>query len=72
MLHDPYTGRVVAFVRGPDTSDDVQIDHVVALADAWRTGAHALTDRERGNLAGDPLNLLAVDGPTNLLAKGGQ
>lgn len=64
-LHDPYTGRMIAFVRGPDTSDDVQIDHVVALAAAWRTGAQELTDRQRRDLAGDPLNLLAVDGPTN-------
>lgn len=64
-LHDPYTGRTIAFVRGADTSDDVQIDHIVALADAWRTGAASLTDQQRRNLAGDPLNLIAVDGPTN-------
>lgn len=51
-LHDPYTGRTIAFVRGADTSDDVQIDHIVALADAWRTGAASLTDQQRRNLAG--------------------
>ena len=38
-LHDPYTGKKIAFVRGVGTSTAVQIDHVVALADAWRTGA---------------------------------
>jgi hypothetical protein len=38
-LHDPYTGHTIAFVRGRSTSTAVQIDHVVALADAWRTGA---------------------------------
>lgn len=64
-LHDPYTGRPIAFIRGAGTSDDVQIDHIVALADAWRTGAASLTDQQRRNLAGDPLNLIAVDGPTN-------
>src|SRR5690606_32351751 len=44
---------------------DVQIDHVVALSDAWQKGAQgwdAQTMREFGN---DPLNLLAVDGRLN-------
>ena len=39
-LHDPYTGTTIAFQRGQATSDDVQIDHVVALSNAWQTGAH--------------------------------
>lgn len=64
-LHDPYTGTVIAFVRGGSTSDDVQIDHVVALSDAWQTGAQQLTAQERQNLANDPINLQATDGPTN-------
>ncbi|MET3805759.1 hypothetical protein ABIB25_002763 [Nakamurella sp. UYEF19] len=64
-LHDPYTGRTIAFVRGKNTSDDVQIDHVVALSDAWQTGAQNLTPGQRQDLANDPLELLAVDGPTN-------
>lgn len=64
-LADPYTGKQIAFTRGPGTSDDVQIDHVVALSNAWQTGAQALTDGERLLLANDPLNLMAVDGPTN-------
>ncbi len=34
-LEDPYSGRTIEFRRGEDTSDDVQIDHVVALSDAW-------------------------------------
>src|SRR5690606_3191514 len=37
-LAEPYSGRVVAFERGDDTSALVQIDHVVALADAWQKG----------------------------------
>lgn len=64
-LHDPYTGEVIEFVRGPDTSDDVQIDHVVALSNAWQTGAQQLTSEQRAKLANDPLELLAVKGEAN-------
>jgi hypothetical protein len=64
-LHDPYTGRSIAFVRGLRTSTAVQIDHVVALANAWRTGAQKLSQAQRIDLANDPVNLFAVDGPTN-------
>lgn len=65
-LHDPYTGRDISFVRGPATSADVQVDHVVALGDAWQKGAQQLTGDQRLAFANDPLNLLAVDGPTNV------
>ena len=64
-LRDPYTRKVIAFTRGPSTSDRVQIDHVVALANAWRTGAQRLSKAQRERLANDPINLFAVDGPTN-------
>lgn len=64
-LHDPYVPVTIEFVRGNDTSMAVQIDHVVALLNAWETGAQQLTQTERISLANDPLNLLAVDGPTN-------
>jgi hypothetical protein len=64
-LADPYTGRTITFRRGQDTSDDVQIDHVVALSNAWQTGAQQLDARTRELFGNDPLNLLAVDGPTN-------
>lgn len=37
-LDDPYTATTIFFVRGPN-SGDVQIDHVVALSDAWQKGA---------------------------------
>jgi hypothetical protein len=43
----------------------VQIDHVVALSNAWSTGAQSISATSRYQLANDPLNLLAVDGPTN-------
>lgn len=64
-LQDPYTGSVIQFKRGSGTSDDVQIDHVVALSDAWQKGAQQLSAAERKQLANDPLELLAVDGKTN-------
>lgn len=64
-LHDPYTGKTIEFKRGADTSSAVQIDHVVALSDAWQTGARQLPKERRIALANDPLELLAVDGPTN-------
>ncbi|MDJ0355672.1 DUF1524 domain-containing protein [Paenarthrobacter sp. PH39-S1] len=64
-LHDPYTATAIAFTRGTSTSSAVQIDHVVALSDAWQKGAQQLTLAQRTALANDPLNLLAVDGPTN-------
>lgn len=65
VLQDPYTGKTINFVRGSESSQSVQIDHVVALSDAWQKGAQQLTYAERVNLANDPLELLAVDGPAN-------
>lgn len=62
---DPYTGRHLSFVRGPKTSEAIQIDHVVALADAWRSGAAEWSDLERRRFANDPLNLLAAEGEAN-------
>jgi hypothetical protein len=64
-LHDPYRGETIAFVRGPTTSDAVQIDHVVSLADAWYKGARDWDDRRRRDFANDPRNLLAVSGKSN-------
>lgn len=64
-LHDPYTGTTIQFTRGQGTSDDVQIDHVVALSDAWQKGAQNLDVSVRTEFANDPLNLLATDGRTN-------
>lgn len=64
-LEDAYTGRIIHFTRGPVTSAAVQIDHMVALSNAWQTGAQQLSMEQRTDLANDPLNLRAVDGPTN-------
>lgn len=62
---EPYTGKTVAFQRGNDTSILVQIDHVVALSNAWQTGAQQLTHAQRVSFSNDPLNLLAADGRAN-------
>lgn len=63
VLDDPYTGRLIPFDKAYATA--IQIDHVVALGDAWQTGAQQLSPDARLRLANDPLNLLAVDGPSN-------
>jgi len=64
-LTDPYSGTTIPFTRGVDTSSEVQIDHVVALSNAWQTGAFAWTPDTREQFANDPLNLLAVQGRLN-------
>ncbi len=63
-LEDPYTDATIDFVRGPDSAR-VQIDHVVALSDAWQKGAQQWDAETRRQFANDPANLLAVDGPAN-------
>ena len=65
VLHDPYTNTVIDFTRGVGTSTVIQIDHVVALGDAWQTGAQQLSLAVRTNMANDPVELLAVSGRTN-------
>ena len=64
-LEDPYTGRTIAFVRGAKSSSAVQIDHVVALENARRSGASQWNRAQRYRFGNDPSNLLAVDGPAN-------
>jgi len=64
-LIDPFSGETINFVRGNTSSMEVQIDHVVALSNAWQTGAFKLSIKERTAFANDPLNLLAVKGRLN-------
>ena len=64
-LVDRYSGEVINFLRGNVSSMEVQIDHVVALSNAWQTGAFKLTADQRKALANDPLNLFAVKGRLN-------
>ncbi|MBQ3410157.1 HNH endonuclease [Candidatus Saccharibacteria bacterium] len=62
---EPYTGQHQVFTQREDISKNVQIDHVVALSDAWQKGAQYKTQDERYQIATDPLNLIAVDGSAN-------
>jgi Protein of unknown function (DUF1524) len=63
LLADPYTGTSIPFAKADASA--VQIDHVVALSDAWQKGAASWSAARRLAFANDPLNLLAVDGPSN-------
>ncbi len=62
---DPYTGEHKVFTEKAQISKGVQIDHVVALSDAWQKGAQYLSQETRYAMATDPLNLLAVDASAN-------
>ena len=62
-LNDPYTDAAITFVRGG--ASEVDIDHVVALGDAWQKGAQQWSRGRRVALANDPLNLLSVDASAN-------
>jgi hypothetical protein len=64
-LIDPFSGETINFVRGNVSSMEVQIDHVVALSNAWQTGAFKLSVKDRTAFANDPMNLLAVKGRLN-------
>ena len=65
ILIDPFSGESINFVQGAKTSSEVQIDHTVALSNAWQTGAFKLTSDQRKAFANDPLNLQAVKGKLN-------
>ena len=62
---EPYTGEHMVFTEKSQISAKIQIDHVVALSDAWQKGAQQLSAEDRYEMATDPLNLLAVDGEAN-------
>ncbi len=64
-LKSPYTGATIHFVRGEATSSEVQIDHIVALSDAWQKGAQQWSTSKRERFANDFLELRAVDGHSN-------
>lgn len=61
-LRDPFTGETLHYQRGQSTVD---IDHTVALEDAWERGAWAWTDAQREAFANDPANLVAVSASHN-------
>ncbi len=62
---EPYTGQHLVFTAKEQISKGIQIDHVVALSDAWQKGAQYKDKDTRYAIATDPLNLLAVDAAAN-------
>ena len=62
---EPYTGQHLVFTKREEISKGIQIDHVVALSDAWQKGAQYKDKDTRYAIATDPLNLLAVDATAN-------
>lgn len=62
---EPYTGQHMVFYEKSEFSRKIQIDHIVALSDAWQKGAQQLSAEERYALATDPLNLVAADASAN-------
>jgi hypothetical protein len=62
-LTDPYTGARVRFDKAD--AGKVQIDHRVALAEAWRSGAWQWAAARREQFANDLRNLAASDGQVN-------
>lgn len=62
---EPYTGQHLIFYQKSDLSKGVQIDHIVALSDAWQKGAQNISAEQRLALATDPLNLIAADASAN-------
>lgn len=62
---ESYTGSYMTFYQKSDFSSKIQIDHIVALSDAWQKGAQYKTADERYQMATDPLNLIAVDSSAN-------
>ena len=58
---EPYTGEHKVYSSKEEISKGIQIDHVVALSDAWQKGAQYASAEVRYQIATDPLNLLAVD-----------
>lgn len=65
ILNDPYTGQEIKLNSKSAASKKVQIDHVVALSNAWQTGAKNWNSDKRKQLANDDLELIAVSSQAN-------
>lgn len=53
-LDDPFSGALIEFTRGAETSSDVQIDHAVSLSDAWQKGAQGWDQATLQQFGNDP------------------
>ena len=63
---EPYTGDEKEYLNKSQISKGIQIDHIVALSDAWQKGAQYKEKSVRYNIATDPLNLIAADASANM------
>ena len=62
VLQDPFSNKLLTFTTAKSVVD---IDHLVALSNAWQTGAAYFDKGIRTQIANDPINLLAVDAKLN-------
>lgn len=62
---EPYSGEWQKYSTKEEISNEIQIDHIVALSDAWQKGAQEFDKEVRYQIATDPLNLIAVDSAIN-------
>lgn len=62
VRQDPYSGTEIIHQKG---NSKVDIDHVVALGQAWVSGAQQIAPEQRKALANDPENLVVVSGSDN-------
>jgi len=65
-LYEPYTGTWMEFNEKSEISKGLQIDHIVALSDAWQKGAQYKSKDVRFQIATDPLNLVAAESSANM------
>lgn len=80
-LLEPYTGKTIHFQRGTSNKTEgggasnrdggIQIDHVVAYAEAYRSGLDKLDFQQRDAYYNDPDVLLASQAEANNLKKDG-
>lgn len=80
-LLEPYTGKTIHFQRGTSNKTEggsasnrdggIQIDHVVAYAEAYRSGLDKLDFQQRDTYYNDPDVLLAAQAEANNVKKDG-
>lgn len=64
VLHDRYSGTTVQYTMDSG-GDAVQVDHIVSLSDAWKSGAWAWDPVDREAFANHSVNLLTVSAQQN-------
>lgn len=71
LAYEPYTGVRNYFFDKHDNDYDTDLDaeHIVALGNAWVTGAQQISAEQRAALANDPINVMMTD-PSENRSKG--